>query len=71
MKSMRKYTNRMRKHSHNDPSALSPLHQLNNWRSTATTVTSLIGTGVWTATKLLGEKEHMEALIACTKDWCP
>ena len=65
---MTNYTHQMRRHSHNDPFVPPPYPQQRNWPSTATMVIFHIGSGVLTATKLLGEKEHIRAQTACIKD---
>ena len=67
---MTNYTHWIRRHSHNDPFVPLPHPQLRNWPSTATMVTNPVGAGVLTATKILGEKEHIRAQTVCINDLC-
>ena len=65
--SMMNCTHRMKRHSHNNPSVPLPHPQRRNWRSTATTVTYVIGIGFLTATKLFGEKQHIGDYLFITQ----
>ena len=67
-KSKTSYRHQMRRHNHNDHFTPRPHLQRKSGLNTATKVTYHTETGAPTATKLLGEKEHIKLPTAYTRD---